>query len=75
MLKKKKKQNIINKSKVHDTDTGSSAVQIALLNERIKELTDHLKKHRKDNSSRRGLLQIVANRRSHERYLSKKKKR
>jgi len=75
MLAKKKKQTLINKAKVHERDTGSSAVQIALLNERIKQLTEHLKKHRKDTSSRKGLLQLVAKRRSHERYLAKKKKK
>ena len=73
MLAKKKKQTLISKSKKHDKDTGSSQVQIALLNERIKELTEHLKKHRKDHGSRKGLLQLVARRRSHEKYLAKKK--
>ncbi len=73
MLSKVKKHKIINKVKGHDKDTGSSQVQVAILNERIKELTDHLKKHRKDNDSRKGLLQLVADRRSHERYISKKK--
>ena len=73
MLAKKKKQTLISKSKKHDKDTGSSQVQIALLNERIKELTEHLRKHRKDHGSRKGLLQLVARRRSHEKYLAKKK--
>jgi len=72
MLAKKKKQTLINKSKLHEKDTGSSAVQVALLNERIKQLTDHLKKHRKDNGSRKGLLQLVAKRRKHEKFLTKK---
>ncbi|HEY4483381.1 MAG TPA: 30S ribosomal protein S15 [Candidatus Paceibacterota bacterium] len=75
MLAKKKKQTLINKAKVHETDTGSSHVQVALLNERIKQLTEHLKKHRKDTGSRKGLLQLVAKRRSHERYLAKRKKK
>lgn len=75
MLAKKKKQNVINKAKVHATDTGSSVVQVALLNERIKQLTSHLKTHRKDTGSRKGLLELVAKRRSHERYIAKKKKK
>ncbi|HEY4515291.1 MAG TPA: 30S ribosomal protein S15 [Candidatus Paceibacterota bacterium] len=73
MLAKKKKQTIINKAKSHEKDTGGSAVQVALLNERIKQLTDHLKKHRKDHGSRKGLLQLVAKRKKHERYLEKRK--
>ncbi len=56
MLDKKIKQKIINKFKIHETDTGSSQVQIAILSEEIKQLTDHLKKHNHDHSSRRGLL-------------------
>ncbi|HEY9583047.1 MAG TPA: 30S ribosomal protein S15 [Candidatus Paceibacterota bacterium] len=72
MLAKKKKQTLINKSRLHEKDTGSSAVQVVLLNERIKQLTDHLKKHRKDHGSRKGLLQLVAKRRTHEKYISKK---
>ncbi len=75
MLAKKKKQTLINKSKTHEKDTGSSQVQVSLLNERIKELTEHLKKHRKDHGSRKGLLQLVARRRSHERYISKSAKK
>lgn len=70
MLKTKKKQVIIKKTQVHDKDTGSSKVQIGLLTERINELTKHLKKNKKDESSRRGLLRLVAKRRSHEKYLS-----
>ena len=72
MLAKKKKQAVISKTKIHDKDTGSSHVQVAILNERIKELTTHLKKNKKDNHSRRGLLGLVAKRRSHEKYLQKK---
>jgi small subunit ribosomal protein S15 len=75
MLAKKKKQTLINKSRTHEKDTGSSQVQISLLNERIKELTEHLKKHRKDHGSRKGLLQLVARRRSHEKYLSTRAKK
>ena len=73
MLAKTKKQKVINKAKTHEKDTGSSPVQIAILNERILELTNHLKKNRKDHDSRKGLLQLVADRRSHERYLEKRK--
>ncbi len=73
MLTKRQKQNLITKHKKHDTDTGSSAVQVALLNKRIAELTSHLKKNRKDNHSRRGLLTLVAKRRKHEQYLEKKR--
>lgn len=52
------------KLRLHEKDTGSSDVQIALLTQRINELTEHLKVHKKDHSSRRGLLKLVANRRS-----------
>ncbi|HEY4504964.1 MAG TPA: 30S ribosomal protein S15 [Candidatus Paceibacterota bacterium] len=75
MLAKKKKRTLINKNRTHEKDTGSSQVQVALLNERIKQLTDHLKAHRKDHGSRKGLLQLVARRRSHEKYLSKSSKK
>jgi len=63
MLKAEKKTKIIKEHKIHDTDTGSSQVQIALLNEEIDELALHLKKHPKDFSSKRGLLKMVAKRR------------
>jgi len=71
MLTTKKKQDVIKKNKVHDKDTGSSEVQVALLTEQIKKLTSHLKKHQKDISSRRGLLKMVADRRTHLKYLMK----
>ena len=58
-----KKKEIIEKFKTHDTDTGSSEVQIALLSERITYLTDHFKTHKKDHHSRRGLLKLVSQRR------------
>lgn len=58
---------------LHDKDTGSADVQIALLTRRIAQLTDHLKTHAKDHSSRRGLLKMVAQRRSLLDYLSKTK--
>ena len=72
MLTKAKKTKIINEVKIHDTDTGSSEVQISLISKRIDELAKHLKKNLKDNHSRRGLLQLVADRQSHMKYLLKK---
>lgn len=72
MLTKKKKVNIIKKTQVHEKDTGSPEVQIGLLSRQIDELASHLKTHAKDNHSRRGLLQMVADRRSHLKYLKKK---
>ena len=71
MLNKKKKERIITKYKTHDSDTGSSQVQIAILTEEIKELTKHLKSHKKDFSSRRGLLKKVAERRRLLSYLKR----
>jgi small subunit ribosomal protein S15 len=73
MLKTKKKLTVIKKTQVHDKDTGSSDVQVGLLTERINELTKHLKKNKKDESSRRGLLRLVSKRRLHEKYLAVKK--
>jgi len=75
MIKKEKKTKLIKKSQKHETDTGSSEVQIVLLTEKINKLTDHLKKNRKDFHSRQGLLQMVADRRSHVKYLEKKNKK
>jgi small subunit ribosomal protein S15 len=63
-LAKQAKLGIISQYKTHDTDTGSPEVQIALLTERINELTDHFRTHGKDNHSRRGLLKLVSQRRS-----------
>jgi len=71
MLDKKKKQRIINKFKIHENDTGSSQVQIAILSEEIKELSEHLKRHKHDHSSRRGLLKKVGERRRFLKYLQK----
>ena len=71
MIDKKKKAQIIKKFAVHENDTGSSEVQIALLTEEIKSLTEHLKQHKKDYSSRRGLLRKVAERRRLLRYLER----
>ena len=75
MLTKKKKEKIIKESAVHERDTGSPEVQIAVLSKRIEELASHLKKHLKDKHSRRGLLQMVADRRTHLKYLEGKNKR
>ncbi len=71
MLDKKTKQRIINKFRIHDNDTGSAQVQIAILTEEIKELSDHLKAHKHDHSSRRGLLRKVGERRRLLKYLQK----
>ena len=69
MLTKRKKTAVIKDSGIHATDTGSAEVQIAILSKRIDELASHLKKHLKDTHSRRGLLQMVADRRTHLKYL------
>lgn len=74
MLKTKKKAAVIKKTQIHETDTGSSAVQVAILSTRIDELAKHLKTHKKDNHSRRGLLKMVADRRTHLKYLERKNK-
>lgn len=71
-LKKENKIEIITSYKTHEGDTGSPEVQIALLTEKIKKLTDHLKEHPQDDHSRRGLLQMVGKRRRLLRYLTKK---
>ncbi len=71
MLSTKKKQTIIKKHQVHGTDTGSKKVQVAMLTEKIDLLATHLKKHKKDNHSRRGLIKMVADRRSHLKVLEK----
>ncbi len=57
------KQEIIDKYKLHEKDTGSSEVQVAVMTERIAQLTEHLREHAKDHNSRRGLLKLVAKRR------------
>jgi small subunit ribosomal protein S15 len=71
-LEKDKKQDIIGTHKRHHKDTGSPEVQIAILTERIKKLTDHLKQFPKDKHSRRGLIKMVNDRRRHLNYLMKK---
>jgi small subunit ribosomal protein S15 len=75
MLTTTKKARVIKAVKLHDTDTGSAEVQVALLTREIEELTGHLKKHTKDKHGRRGLLGMVADRRSHLKYLQKKDKK
>jgi small subunit ribosomal protein S15 len=75
MLTKKKKQNVVKETARHEGDTGSPQVQIGLLTRKINELASHLKKNPKDTHSRRGLLGMVADRRSHLKYLEKKNKR
>ena len=72
MLATKKKQTIIKKNQIHEKDTGSPEVQVAILSTQIDELAKHLKKHKKDNHSRRGLLGMVADRQAHLNYLKKK---
>jgi len=72
MLTKTKKAKVIKEVAVHDKDTGSTEVQVAVLTKRIDELATHLKKNPKDNHSRRGLLGMVADRRTHLKYLEKK---
>lgn len=71
MLDKKKKVQLIQKFKTHTNDTGSPEVQIAILTEEIKELTKHLQLHKKDYSSRRGLIKKISLRRKLLRYLEK----
>jgi len=71
MLTTRQKTKIIKETSVNAKDTGSSEVQVALLTKRIEGLTGHLRKHRKDNHSRRGLLGMVADRQTHLNYLKK----
>ncbi|OHA16106.1 MAG: 30S ribosomal protein S15 [Candidatus Taylorbacteria bacterium RIFCSPLOWO2_12_FULL_43_20] len=75
MLTKTKKTKVIKGSQIHEKDTGSPEVQIGILTKRIDELAKHLKKNTKDKHSRRGLLQMVAERQTHLRYLEKKSTR
>ena len=71
MLTKEKKAELVSASELHPGDTGSSDVQVALLTERIRELTDHLRVHRKDHHSQRGLMMLVGQLRGLLRYLSR----
>ena len=72
MLLKEEKSEIIEKNRTHENDTGSPEVQIAILTKRINDLTEHLKVHKKDHHSRRGLLKMVGHRRNLLNYLQKK---
>ncbi|MBP0990673.1 MAG: 30S ribosomal protein S15 [Oscillospiraceae bacterium] len=71
MIKKELKQEIIDQNKIHEGDTGSPEVQIAILTARIAELTEHLKVNKNDNHSRRGLFKMVGKRRNLLNYLQK----
>ena len=75
MLKSENKKKIIKEHKVHEKDTGSPEVQIALLTENIKSLLNHFKKHPKDIHSRRGLLKMVIKRKKLLKYLEKEDKK
>lgn len=75
MLTTKKKATVMKNTARHDADTGSPDVQVALLSKQIDELAKHLKKNPKDFHSRRGLLQMVSDRRMHLRYLENNDKR
>lgn len=72
MLTTRKKQTAIKKTRFHDKDTGSPDAQVSILTKEIEELAKHLKKHPKDNHSRRGLLKMVADRQSLLKYILKK---
>ena len=71
-MTRERKQELINLYKREENDTGSPEVQIALLTERINELTEHLKAHKNDNHSRRGLLKMIGKRRNLLNYLAEK---
>lgn len=70
-LTKEKKQRVVQKFQLHEKDTGSPEVQIAILTERINQLTEHLKIHKNDKHSRCGLIKLVNERRGHLRYLAR----
>ena len=72
MIRKDEKTAVIEANRTHETDTGSPEVQIAILTARINELTEHLREHKHDNHSRRGLLMMVGKRRSLLDYLARK---
>ena len=71
MMRKEEKTAVIEANRLHETDTGSPEVQIAVLTKRIADLTEHLKEHEKDNHSRRGLFKMVGRRRNLLNYLKK----
>ena len=72
MMRKEEKTAIIENNRLHDTDTGSAEVQVAILTKRIAELTEHLKEHKNDHHSRRGLMKMIGRRRSMLNYMAKK---
>ena len=72
MLRKEEKTAVIDANKINESDTGSPEVQIAILTKRINDLNEHLKVHKKDHHSRRGLLKMVGHRRNLLNYLMKK---
>ncbi len=72
MLTREKKDGIVESYQTHDSDTGSPEVQVALLTERIQQLTEHLRANKKDHHSRRGLLKLVGQRRRQLAYLNNK---
>lgn len=72
MIRKEEKTAVIEANKTHENDTGSPEVQVAILTARIEQLTEHLKVHKHDNHSRRGLLKMVGKRRKLLDYLAKK---
>ena len=72
MMQKDQKTSIIEANRTHPTDTGSPEVQVAILTERINQLTEHLKEHTHDNHSRRGLYKMIGKRRSLLDYLARK---
>lgn len=71
-LAREAKEQIVGEYRTHDADTGSPQVQVALLTQRINQLTEHFKTHKKDNHSRRGLLKMVSQRRSLLDYLKRR---
>ena len=72
MLTTRKKANVIKNTQLHATDTGSPEVLVGILSRKIEELTGHLKTHKKDNHSRRGLIKMVSDRKKHLKYLGTK---
>lgn len=72
MITREKKATVVADNQKHKTDTGSAAVQVAIETERIKELTEHLKVNKKDFAARRGLLQLVGQRKRHLQYIASK---
>lgn len=72
MITREEKQQVIDEFKINDNDTGSTQVQVAILTHRIRSLTEHLKTHKKDHHSRRGLLKMVGTRRGLLKYLRNK---